>query len=133
MKTKFYYWYNYLLSSLLWVLGFGMMGCTERGDEYGPEPVMYGPAPPEPVIVVDSLVVDSNYVASLAEIQNVWAGEYEGWDDNQQKVTKIRRQLTLLPNATYTNIIQGVLIESGKTDYVDFEKALLILWGLVYI
>ena len=26
-----------------------------------------------------------------------------------------------MPNDTYTNIIQRVLIESGKMDYVDFE------------
>ena len=115
---KLYCYYNYLLSSMLWMLGFGMFGCTKQVDEYGPEPVMYGPAP-EPVFV--ALVADSNYVASLSELQKVWDGEYEGWDDNQQKVTKIRRQLTLMSNETYTNIIQGVMIESGKLKHIEFE------------
>ena len=41
---KIYHWYNYLLSALISLLGFGMMtGCT--GDEYGPDntDVVYGP------------------------------------------------------------------------------------------
>lgn len=65
--------------------------------------------------------IDASYSASLSEIQQSWAGEYEGWDSNQKKNTKIRRLLILEPNNQYVNIIQGVLIESGKTDYVDFE------------
>ena len=65
--------------------------------------------------------IDQAYTASLSEIQKAWAGEYEGWDDVQKKNTNIRRLLTLNPNNTYTNVIQGVLIESGKSDYVDFE------------
>ena len=96
------------------------MGCTEQGDEYGPEPVMYGPAPGE--FYLKPMLADSNYVASLAEIQEVWVGEYQGWDENQQKVTKVRRKLTIQPNFMYTNIIQGVLVETGKSDYVDFER-----------
>lgn len=65
--------------------------------------------------------IDASYSASLSEIQQSWAGEYEGWDSNQKKNTKIRRLLILEPNNQYVNIIQGVLIESGKSDYVDFE------------
>lgn len=65
--------------------------------------------------------IDASYKPSLSEIQKVWAGEYEGWDNNQKKNTKIKRLLTLKPNNTYTNVIQGVLVESGKSDYVDFE------------
>lgn len=65
--------------------------------------------------------IDASYSASLSEIQQSWAGEYEGWDSNQKKNTKIRRLLVLEPNNQYVNIIQGVLIESGKSDYVDFE------------
>lgn len=65
--------------------------------------------------------IDASYSASLSEIQQSWAGEYEGWDSNQKKNTKIRRLLVLEPNNQYVNIIQGVLIESGKLDYVDFE------------
>lgn len=116
MKKIVICWYNYLLSSLLWGLEFGLMGCTEQGDEYGPEPVMYGPDP-----LPTNLLADSGYIVNLSAIQKVWAGEYEGWDNNQQKVTRIRRQLTLMPNDTYTNIIQGVMKESGKSEYIDFE------------
>lgn len=79
---------------------------------------------PEPPITSDTILVktiDNNYSASLSEIQKSWAGEYEGWDENQQKNTKIRRLLVLEPNNQYVNVVQGVLIESGKTDYVDFE------------
>lgn len=65
--------------------------------------------------------IDASYSASLSEIHQSWAGEYEGWDSNQKKNTKIRRLLVLEPNNQYVNIIQGVLIESGKSDYVDFE------------
>lgn len=65
--------------------------------------------------------IDASYQPSLSEIQKVWAGEYEGWDNIQKKNTKIKRLLTLKPNNTYTNVIQGVLVESGKSDYVDFE------------
>lgn len=119
MRTKFYYWYNYLLSSLLWMLGFGMMGCTEQGDEYGPEPVMYGPDIIEPIF--SRLEIDSNYVASLSEIQKVWAGEYEGWDENQQKVTKVRRMLTLKSNGEYENVIEGILVDSSKDKFTKFE------------
>lgn len=45
MKVRITHWCNLILSAVLWVMGFGLMGCTEPGDEYGSEPVMYGPAP----------------------------------------------------------------------------------------
>lgn len=65
--------------------------------------------------------IDASYSASLSEIQQSWAGKYKGWDSNQKKNTEIKRLLILEPNNQYVNIIQGVLIESGKTDFVDFE------------
>lgn len=117
MKHKVYHWYNHLLSFLLYLLGFGMMGCTPTGDEYGPEPVEYGP-PINPKLGM----VDSSYVAHSSEIQGSWIGEYEGWDENQKTNAKIRRQLTLNPNGTYTNIVQGVMTGTGKDQFIDFEK-----------
>lgn len=66
--------------------------------------------------------IDASYSPSESEIQKVWTGQYEGWDENQKMNTKIKRMLTLKPNKTYTNIIQGVLVQSGKSEYVDFEK-----------
>ena len=67
--------------------------------------------------------VDNSYNPALSEIQNkAWVGEYEGWDENQQKNTTIRRLLTLYGNNQYTNVIQGKLIGSGKEDrWADFE------------
>ena len=127
MKTKFYYWYNYLLSSLLWVLGFGMMGCTEQGDEYGPEPVMYGPAPSE--TVPDSLIytneiegIDLSYHAPISELMGIWHGDYTGWDAKQKKTVSVRRELTLNPNGTYSNRIAGKMVDYGKNDYILFES-----------
>lgn len=53
---KVYHWYNYVLSALISLLGFGMMtGCT--GDEYGPDTteVVYGPP-----IVISSVTIVNN-------------------------------------------------------------------------
>ena len=66
--------------------------------------------------------IDASYSPSLSEIQKSWAGEYEGYDSNQKKNTKIKRLLILEPNNHYVNTIQGVLIESGKSEYIDFER-----------
>lgn len=65
--------------------------------------------------------VDPNFIPTESYLQKKWAGEYEGWDEVQKKNTKIKRLLTLNGNRTYTNVIQGVLVASGKNDYVDFE------------
>lgn len=65
--------------------------------------------------------IDQSYSATLSEIQKSWAGQYEGWDDVQERNTKIKRLLTLNSNNTYVNVIQGVIIDSGKSDFVDFE------------
>lgn len=113
--------YKYLLMAAF-VLPCAMFTACGGGDddETGKTDV----TKPEPPITSDTILVktiDNNYSASLSEIQKSWAGEYEGWDENQQKNTKIRRLLVLEPNNQYVNVVQGVLIESGKTDYVDFE------------
>ena len=95
---------------------------TACGDEGGGEEGEIDPPVPPITDNVDAeKYIDASYKPSLSEIQKVWAGEYEGWDNNQTKNTKIKRLLTLKPNNTYTNVIQGVLVESGKSDYVDFE------------
>lgn len=65
--------------------------------------------------------IDDTYTPSLSDIQKEWAGEYEGYDTNQESNTKIRRMLNLYSNNTYTNIVQGVLVKSGKSEYVNFE------------
>ena len=66
--------------------------------------------------------LDATYAPSLSEVQYTWVGDYEGWDSNQEKNTKIKRLLTLKPNNHYTNIIRGILVESGKNEYTDFEQ-----------
>lgn len=117
MKRNFDYWYDYLLSSLLWLLGFGMMGCTEQGDEYGPEPVVeYGPPPAE-------LAIDENFRATLSYLQGEWAAEYEGWDKAQRQDVTIRRTLNLTPNGTYQNHIEGKMqAGSDKQKFFLFES-----------
>lgn len=67
--------------------------------------------------------VDESYRPAVEEIQGKdWVGEYTGWDENQQANTNIRRLLKLKANGTYTNVIQGKLIGSGKEDrWADFE------------
>lgn len=96
---------------------------TACGDDH-PDGVISEEDPSRPITsnVDAEQYIDTSYSPTESEIQQVWTGEYEGWDNNQRKNTKIKRLLTLQPNKTYTNIIQGVLIESGKSEYVDFEK-----------
>ena len=65
--------------------------------------------------------IDASYSPSVSEIQKAWVGDYEGWDTNQSKNTKIKRLLILQPNNSYINVIQGILVESGKDQYTDFE------------
>lgn len=96
-----------------------VMSCGDDGDDSKSDPEA-----PETAITnnVDAeKYIDASYSPSLSEIQKSWAGEYEGYDSNQKKNTKIKRMLVLEPNNRYVNIIQGVLIESGKSEYVDFE------------
>lgn len=89
-------------------------------DEKKPEPTT-NPVQPITNNVDAEKNIDDSYSPTISEIQKQWAGSYEGYDTNQEQNTKIKRLLTLLPNNTYINIIQGVLVESGKSDYVDFE------------
>lgn len=64
---------------------------------------------------------DTSYAPKLSDIQKTWTGEYKGYDTNQESNTNIKRLLSLYANKTYTNIIQGVLVKSGKSEYVNFE------------
>lgn len=95
-----------------------VMSC---GDDGGGSEVKDAPSTPKTNDTEVEKYIDASYSPSLSEIQNTWTGEYEGWDNNQEKNTKIKRMVVLAPNNTYTNTIQGVLIESGKSEYVDFE------------
>lgn len=68
----------------------------------------------------DSPVIDGTFIPSLTDILGVWNGEYEGWDVLQQVTTRIKRELTLYPNGTYTNYLQGAM--GTRTEFVDFER-----------
>ena len=114
MKTRFYHWYNYLLSTLLYILGYGMMGCTEQGDEYGPEPVMYE-STPEPV-------VDTSFIPEISYLYGLWAAEYEGWDNVQETNVTIRRGLTLNPDSTYTNLVGGKMEKFNDKGFMKLES-----------
>lgn len=101
------------------VLAIALIPCITLlscGDDPEPEPE------PDPVTPTNPFEVDESFIPNETFMQKTWVGEYEGWDDIQQKNTKIKRKLTLYANKKYTNVIQGVLSESGKTDLVDFER-----------
>lgn len=70
----------------------------------------------------DTYLSDPSFFPEATYIQDTWLGEYEGWDVHQRTATKIKRLLTLHPDGTYSNLIQGVLTATGKTDFVDFER-----------
>lgn len=79
---------------------------------------------PETPILTNTSVeqyIDNSYTPTTSDLQNVWEGNYEGWDEKQQKNTKIKRMLTLSPNGNYENVIEGILVESGKDKYTKFE------------
>ena len=65
--------------------------------------------------------IDDSYVASPTEIQKAWEGSYTGYDTNQETNTNIKRLLVLKSNKQYENVIQGVLVKSGKSEFVNFE------------
>ncbi len=69
----------------------------------------------------DTYQIDMSFSPTLDYLQGSWLGEYEGWDPIMRTVTKIRRKLTLSPDGTYKNRIQGVMVVTGRTDFVDFE------------
>ena len=94
---------------------------TACGDDDGGEEDIDNPVKPVTDNVDAEKYIDSSYSPTVEEIQKSWTGEYEGWDEHQAKNTKIKRLLTLNANKSYTNIIQGVLVGSGKDEYVDFE------------
>lgn len=99
-----------------------LLSCGGGGDEPGKENVEKDVYDPKTWNDSTEFDVDASFVPAESYMQKTWIGEYEGWDDVQQKNTKIKRKLTLYGNKKYTNVIQGVLVESGKTDYVDFER-----------
>ena len=91
-------------------------GCNPHHDSHEQDPVT-------PILTSTEMEshIDDSYTASFSDIQQTWVSEYAGWDENQQKNTKIKRLLVLKPNKTYSNVIQGILVESGKDKYTDFE------------
>ena len=96
---------------------------TACGDDDDEKEPIDGPSQETKIIKSDfDGKIDDSFVPSMSDIQKTWAGEYQGWDAVQKKNTTIRRQLTLNPNGTYTNIIAGKLIESGKNDFFKFES-----------
>lgn len=88
----------------------------------GEEEIKPNPEPDKTDPAIEQFEIDENYVPSISTIQNSWAGEYEGYDAKQEANTKIWRKLTLNANGTYTNVIEGVLVKSGQTEYTPFEK-----------
>ena len=117
---------KYLLMAAM-VLPFAMLiACGGDDDDDSKESVDTKPSSAALLTDVEAeKYIDANYQPTLSQIQETWAGEYEGWDANQANNghvgnTKIKRLLTLNPNLTYENIIQGVILE-GKDGYVDFE------------
>ncbi len=132
MRQRIHHWYNYLLSTLLWMLGFGMMGCTEQGDEYGTEP----PIP-------ENLSIDQSFRATLSYLHGEWAAEYEGWDNVQKRSVTIRRKLQLAEDGTYQNLIGGhlpnmkdeqefVLLESEGGTYTYLPSSRTITYTCKY-
>ena len=93
-----------LLSSTLFT------SCLSKEDE------------PKTIDNPDNIEIDTDYKASLTEMQGSWQGEYSGYDANQKANTNIRRKLTLKSNGTYENRIQGILVkQKDKNEYTTFE------------
>lgn len=64
---------------------------------------------------------DTSFKPTLDFLQTAWIGEYTGYDESQYADTKIKRRLVLRSDGSYRNVIQGVIVSSGKSDFVDFE------------
>lgn len=112
----------YSLVMMALAMGVSMVSCG-GGDSDGTGPIdIDQPASPVTNTTEAEKYIDASYTPTQSEIQQVWTGEYKGWDNNQETNTNIKRMLTLDSNGRYTNVIQGVLVKSGKTEYVDFEK-----------
>ena len=92
-------------------------GCNNHHDSSVQQEIN----PQNPILTSNEMdsYIDDNYTVSISDIQQIWVSEYEGWDEYQQKNTKIKRLLVLKPNKTYSNVIQGILVEKDK--YTDFE------------
>ena len=69
-----------LLSSTLFT------SCLSKEDE------------PKTIDNPDNIEIDTDYKASLTEMQGSWQGEYSGYDANQKANTNIRRKLILKSN-----------------------------------
>lgn len=104
--------YLYFASMFALCLTFNACDCDD--------PIIGPVNPDDPV--VKTFEIDEDYIPTKSTIQNTWAGEYEGYDAKQEANTKIWRKLTLNANGTYTNVIEGVLVKSGQTEYTPFEK-----------
>ena len=83
---------KYLLMATF-VLPCVMFTACGGGDDDDPKTPVDQPTDPKTQDLTIEETIDKNYSATLSEIQKSWAGEYEGWDENQQKNTKIRRLL----------------------------------------
>ncbi len=112
MKTK----NIYIVITLTILTGIIFNGCISPNppsQETYDKPVTDAPD-------LESLI-DEDYSPQLSDIQKTWTGEYKGWDDKQDLLTKIRRMLSLNSDMTYYNRIQGVIVKSDRKDFVDFE------------
>lgn len=87
--------------------------------------------PPDGAILENTDIletVDPEYKPTANYLQKNWHGEYIGWDAKQAEDgnnngnTTICRELTLNANGTYTNIIAGKLISTGKEGFFKFES-----------
>lgn len=68
----------------------------------------------------DDIVIDKSFIPSIAYLQGVWIGEYQGWDVMQQDLSQIKRELTLYPNGRYANVFRGAM--GTSTNFTDFER-----------
>lgn len=107
--------YFYLLS-LLMVLATVCTSCIKEDED--DEVQLVDPAKDE------DLVIDDSYQATASFLQATWIGTYSGYDENQKSNTNIKRKLVLNGNGTYTNTIEGILVNKteNKSNYTSFEK-----------
>lgn len=111
---------KYLLMAAF-ILPCAMFTACGGGDDDDQKKDSDSPTPPEQQTTDPRSSIDNSYNPTLASLQKEWSGQYEGWDDVQKANTTIRRKLVLNPNGTYTNIIAGKLIASGKDQFFKFE------------
>lgn len=118
MKTKF-------LLLAAFALSCSFFTSCGGDDDKGSKTNVDGPTKNEEGKIIYQKVdipIDNSFKPNSSYLQKEWTGEYTGWDNVQKKNTTIRRKLTLKPNGTYTNIIAGKLIDSGKDEFFKFES-----------